>query len=228
MALILAIETSGNNCSVCLASKGKVLETKDHAGMHHAKVVTGFIQEVLEETGKQMASIDAIALSCGPGSFTGLRIGTSTAKGLCYALDIPLIAIPTLAAIAHQLLLNTKDMDALYMPMIEARKSEVYAAIYNSSGECLYGPYVADLDSNFIPVSYSNKTFVIGGPDALRVGDIHSAAGASLVQTSKMSSIHLIPIAEKYYDKNIFESVIVYEPFYLKDVYISKSNKKYF
>ena len=214
-------------CSVCLASQSNILAMKEQDGMLHAGVITGFIDEVLQDAGKEMTSIDAVAVSGGPGSFTGLRIGTSTAKGLCYALDVPMIAIPTLAAIANQLIQNT-EMAALYIPIIKARKTEVYAAIYNTAGECLYEPYVADLTSDFILSAFSDKTFVMGGPEPVRVGDIRFGTNIELVTTAKMSSSHLIPIAEKYYDKNIFESVILYEPFYLKDVYISKSNKKYF
>ena len=126
MAIILHIETATTVCSVALSENGKLLSLKEeNKGLKHAENITLFIMHVLKESGKKITDLDAVALSSGPGSYTGLRIGTSTAKGLCYALDKPLISVSTLQSLALNAITKTSDASALYCPMIDARRMEV-------------------------------------------------------------------------------------------------------
>ena len=130
MPLILSLETATTNCSVALASDGKVVASRSiNSGYSHSEKINVFIQEVIAQAGVTLKDLQAVAVSSGPGSYTGLRIGISTAKGLCYALDIPLIAINTLDAMAQGF--NARK-DELIVPMIDARRMEVYSAVYDS------------------------------------------------------------------------------------------------
>ena len=130
MPLILSLETATTNCSVALASDGKVVASRSiNSGYSHSEKINVFIEEVIAQAGVTLKDLQAVAVSSGPGSYTGLRIGISTAKGLCYALDIPLIAINTLDAMAQGF--NARK-DELIVPMIDARRMEVYSAVYDS------------------------------------------------------------------------------------------------
>jgi tRNA threonylcarbamoyladenosine biosynthesis protein TsaB len=130
---ILNIETATKNCSVALAKDGETILCKEIAelGYSHAEKLHVFIKEIVDEAGIELSNLSAVAVSQGPGSYTGLRIGVSTAKGLCYALDVPLIAIDTLTSLSNQVLFQ----DGLIIPMIDARRMEVYSAIFNSKNE---------------------------------------------------------------------------------------------
>ena len=139
MASILCIETSTEVCSVALSTDGKVAAAReDKSGKNHAQLLTCFVDEVMKSMNIPFNQLDAIAVSGGPGSYTGLRIGVSTAKGLCFASGLPLIAIPSLEAMAHHVICNpdiysiTEKESLLYCPMIDARRMEVYTAIYNN------------------------------------------------------------------------------------------------
>jgi len=135
MALILCIETSTNICSVALSYKGTVISFRETSKkMSHASLINTYIQEVFVETPYTLANIDAVAVSAGPGSYTGLRIGISTAKGICYALNKPLVAINSLKSLAYGFKCNTSlTLNGVYVPMIDARRMEVYAAVYNDN-----------------------------------------------------------------------------------------------
>ena len=138
MSLILNIETSTNTCSVALAQNGELLSYKEeHNIQSHASLITVFIDEVLQNAKKKASELDAVAVSIGPGSYTGLRIGLSCAKGLCYALNIPLITIDSLESLAQGMISEKYDANALYLPLIDARRNEVYYAIFNAKGEAL-------------------------------------------------------------------------------------------
>ena len=131
MSLILNIETATKNCSVSLAKDGITILTKEisEAGYSHAEKLHVFIEEILKETQSNVKDLKAVAVSKGPGSYTGLRIGVSSAKGICYALDIPLIAVDTLQILAKQL----KVEKGIIVPMIDARRMEVYSAVYDKN-----------------------------------------------------------------------------------------------
>src|SRR5471030_2964914 len=137
--MILQIETATTVCSVALSKDGVVLAVKQMDQRNiHAEVITLYIEELLTTTGTKYSDLDAIAVSCGPGSYTGLRIGVSTAKGLCYALDKPLIAVETLKAMADGMMAQLKDQlaeNTLLCPMIDARRMEVFTAVFNNKSE---------------------------------------------------------------------------------------------
>ena len=148
MALILGIETATKNCSVALFKDGLVIAEKENItdGYTHSEQLTLFIQDVIDSANISLNKVEAVALSMGPGSYTGLRIGTSTAKGLCYALDIPLIAISTLKAMAFAMAENQKS--AIYCPMIDARRMGVFSALYDSNNIQVRGVQADVVDEN--------------------------------------------------------------------------------
>src|ERR1700743_3579677 len=138
MSYIIQIETATTVCSIALANQGRILAVKQLNERNvHAEAITLFIQDVLNEAGVKYEELQAVAVSCGPGSYTGLRIGVSTAKGLCFALDKPLIAVETLACMAAGVVSRFPDQldsETLLCPMIDARRMEVFTAIYNQQG----------------------------------------------------------------------------------------------
>ena len=214
MAYILNIETSTKNCSVSLAYNGKTLLCKELSdqGYSHAEKLHLFIQELCEETKVSLSKLNAVAVSMGPGSYTGLRIGVSAAKGFCYAMDIPLIAIDTLTILAHQLL----NVDGLIIPMIDARRMEVYAAVFNSNREMIRAVEAEIVTED----SFANFTETLHF-----IGD--SNQKAKTVLNSERYIFHdtiVYPSAnqmsalsfEKFIAKD-FVDVAYFEPYYLKD-----------
>ncbi|MCK7558859.1 tRNA (adenosine(37)-N6)-threonylcarbamoyltransferase complex dimerization subunit type 1 TsaB [Chitinophaga sedimenti] len=166
MALILNIDTATSIGSVCLAKDGEVLHTIRNAEQRdHAARLPLFVREVLQTAGITSAQLDAIAVSAGPGSYTGLRVGAATAKGLCYAWKKPLIAIGTLELMANGMINATGNKDALYCPMIDARRMEVFTAVYDASITPLLVPQALVLDEQ----SYQNWITTSG--DILFFGD---------------------------------------------------------
>ena len=225
MPLLLHLETATQVCSVVLSDSGKVLSLRESNEKNiHSSVITVFIQEVLEETGKNAADLDAICISQGPGSYTGLRIGVSTAKGLCYALDKPLIAINTLQSMAFGKIkaLENKDIqkrdDILLCPMIDARRMEVYTAIYDIEGNTIRDTKAEIIDKNSFMDLLKGKQIWFFGNGAEKCRDIlgqnPSAHFDTLIQPSAANMI--IP-AEIKYGAGEFEDVAYFEPFYLKD-----------
>ena len=150
MALILQVETATTSCSVAIAKDGVVLAYKEANERNiHAEVITRFVEHAINEAGVSYQQLDAIAVSCGPGSYTGLRIGISTVKGLCYALDKPLIAIETLEAMSSGAKLNkVYNNDMLLCPMIDARRMEVFTAVFDSEGNRVQATSALIIDEN--------------------------------------------------------------------------------
>lgn len=226
MALILSIETSTPLCSVSLSFEGQNILSLEHDGTHsHAEVLNDEISNLLKKSNQLLSSLKAIAISAGPGSYTGLRIGLSAAKGLCFALQIPLISINTLESMAYSKSYSLKR-DLIYCPVIISRKNEVYMAQYFQSGEEITGPCNLDLDC-YNPNTFSSEfSFLIFGSGAEKVGNIlksdHIIIDKSYTQTAK----DIEQLAFMRYNKKVFESIAYCEPFYLKDVYIGRSTKK--
>lgn len=150
MAAILNIETSTDVCSVALTYDGQVVaQREDYRGHNHATLLSGYIKDCMDEAKNKNLKLDAIAVSIGPGSYTGLRIGLSEAKGLAYALDVPLIGVDTLAIMAVTVMFSDFfDSDVMFAPMIDARRMEVYTAVYNYALETLLAPTPLILDEN--------------------------------------------------------------------------------
>ena len=160
MALILSIETATTVCSVALAKEGKLISIREiNKGYTHAENITVFIDEVLKKAEQKPSDIDAVCVSKGPGSYTGLRIGVSTAKGLCYALEKPFLSVNTLLSMSE----GMRKTNDLFCPMIDARRMEVYCAIYNQSGEEVKPTCAEIIDENsFADLFHENKIHFFG------------------------------------------------------------------
>jgi tRNA threonylcarbamoyladenosine biosynthesis protein TsaB len=216
---ILNIETATKNCSVSLAKNGETILCKEIAeqGYSHAEKLHVFIEEILKETGIGVNDLNGIAVSKGPGSYTGLRIGVSSAKGLCYALGIPLISVDTLQVLAKQVVIE----NGLIVPMLDARRMEVYSAIFDKSYSKIKEVQAEILTEN----SYAEITDTI-----YFIGDCQEKCKTVLTATN----FHFLPeivfpsaneMSALSYNKFInsdFEDVAYFEPFYLKDFLITK------
>lgn len=215
MALILNIETTTTNCSVSLSYEGEILVLKEdnNANYSHAEWLHVFINDIIASSNYQLKDIDAVAVSKGPGSYTGLRIGVSAAKGLCYALDKPLISISTLEALAHQV--NTTE--GVIIPMLDARRMEVYSAIFDSSYKDVRKIEAQILDETSF-ASYLEKGpvyFVGNGVEKTKT--LLTSANAIFVDDKLPSAREMGALAEIKYKKNDIEDVAYFEPYYLKD-----------
>ena len=224
--MILQIETATTVCSVALAKGGQVIGYKqiDQRNIH-AEVITVFIDELLAAEGFSYNDLDAVAVSCGPGSYTGLRIGISTAKGLCYALDKPLIAIETLEAMAYGAINNLEiNTDGLLLcPMIDARRMEVYTAIFNDKGERVQSTTAEIIDGNsFSELLKENKVLFFGdGADKCEPA-LGSNMNAEFLMNFTNSATYLTQKAAEKFAAKDFEDVAYFEPYYLKDFVAGK------
>jgi len=227
MALILQLETSTTSCSVALSLDGKTLAIKEQEERNiHAGYLTLFIQEVLRACGKQMQDLDAVAVSMGPGSYTGLRIGVSTAKGLCYALDIPLIAISTLEAMTYGFKASFKDESFLYCPMIDARRMEVYAAVYNAQAEQVLPVEARIIDENSFSDLLQNQKIVFFGDGAMKCKEtLDKNPNVLFIPDFLNSAKDLSLLAFDKFSIKQFEDVAYFEPFYLKDFLATQPKK---
>lgn len=225
--MILQIETATSSCSVALANAGKVLAAKELSGRNvHAEMITLFIEEVMASAGVKYEDIDAVAVSSGPGSYTGLRIGVSTAKGLCFALGKPLIAVETLEAMASGMA-GRHDLsvfgNALLCPMIDARRMEVYTAVFRAGGtrvretsaEIITGHSFADL--------LQDRKILFFGDGAEKCREILGQnANAYFFPGFINSATDLTKAAFEKFKDSAYEDVAYFEPYYLKDFIAGK------
>jgi len=221
MAFILAIETTTKNCSVALFKNEKLLALKEHCSddYSHAEQLTLFIKEVIKSANLALKEIEAIAISKGPGSYTGLRIGTSTAKGLCYALGIPLISISTLKAMAFTM---AQDQVAdIYCPMIDARRMEVFSAIYDMQNNEIRGVQ-ADIVNEQTYTTYRKKKMLFFGDGAIKCKEIINHKNANFLEGVYPSAKDLGKLAHAKFMNKDFEDVAYFEPYYLKDFVAGK------
>ena len=227
MALILQLETSTISCSVALSLDGNTIAVKELAERNiHAGYLTLFIEDVVAQCGKSLRDIDSVAVSMGPGSYTGLRIGVSTAKGLCYALDIPLIAINTLQAMTVGFMSLYNDQSVLFCPMIDARRMEVYAAVYNSQLDELLPVEARIIDENSFSDLLQNQNIVFFGDGAMKCQEVLAGNPTAIFVPEFLNSAKdLSSLAALKYDRKEFEDVAYFEPFYLKDFLITQSKK---
>ena len=221
MAFILAIETTTKNCSVALFENSSLLALKEHCSddYSHAEQLTLFIIEVLQETKLSLKNINAIAFSKGPGSYTGLRIGASTAKGFCYSLNIPLITISTLKAMAYEM--ASIENFELFCPMIDARRMEVFSAIYDKDNNQIRG-VKADIVNEQTYNSYLKEEMLFFGDGALKCKKIINDKNAHFLNNIYPSARNLGVLANIKFIKKDFEDVAYFEPFYLKDFLAGK------
>ncbi len=229
MALILNIETSTNTCSVALANNGELLGLKESTeDKSHASQLTIFIEEIFNKSKINIKDLDAVSISKGPGSYTGLRIGVSTAKGIAYGLGIKLISVNTLKSMSYGTSSINSINSNLYCPMIDARRMEVYTAIFNANNETIIETKAEIIDNNsFLDLLENNKILFFGN-GANKCKDYISNKNAIYIDNFKMSSKHMIKLSEHKYNKNIFDDVAYFEPFYLKDFVATIPKKNIF
>lgn len=231
MSIILGIETATQTCSVALTANGQVLALKESTGSNeHSTLLTQYIQEVLQIAGIQAKEIDAVAVSIGPGSYTGLRIGLSTAKGLCYALDKPLISIPTLKAIAHCAVtnINTKIIhsnDIVLVPLIDARRMEAFTAFYTVKLDEIVPVHALLIDENSF-VNMLEKKIYLFGDGAEKCKNLFEHKSNFFFPEVKPSAVSICFLAEENFSTSSFADLAYCEPFYLKDFIAGKPRVK--
>ncbi|MDP3434725.1 MAG: tRNA (adenosine(37)-N6)-threonylcarbamoyltransferase complex dimerization subunit type 1 TsaB [Bacteroidota bacterium] len=232
MAVILIIETSTEVCSVALTVDGVLIDLKESKeGQNHARLVTVFAEELLSRNNIKPDELSAVAVSKGPGSYTGLRIGVSTAKGICFARRIPLIAIGTLEAMTQHVILNRKDYNipedkpTLFCPMIDARRMEVFSMLYNEDGSVLKPISAEIIDETFLSEELEEKQVVFFGNGAEKCRQSLQAPNALFVSEIEASAKFMCQLAWELYNKSKFEDVAYFEPFYLKDFVATVSKK---
>lgn len=225
MAFILTIETSTKVCSVALHEKGNLISFKERfVPNSHSELINNFIDDVLKEAKVQKSEINAVCISSGPGSYTGLRIGTSTAKGLCYALDVPLLSIDTLQGMALQLA-NEVEENAIICPMIDARRMEVYCALYNSLGVEVEKPMAKIIDENSFNETLSKSKMYIYGDGAAKCAEVIKKENLVFKEGKMPTAKSFGKMAFEKYEKESFEDVAYFEPYYLKEFHTLPSKK---
>jgi len=221
MALILNIDTSSPVCSVCLAEDGDIIEERDELSENkHASRLTDLIRDITESQKIKLSDLSAVALSSGPGSYTGLRIGTSVAKGICYGLDKPLIAVSTLQGMAHRMSAMHADPDGIYIPMIDARRADVYMAVYDSDNNVVENDAFTDLNVVFTDTlaSYNVKNIYFGGLPTSKLSLIClNNYNCTLIENIICVASNINTISYKRFVDNSFENLTYFEPFYLKE-----------
>ena len=220
MAYILNIETSTRVCSVALTLEGEVVAIEESNEKNsHAENITLFSEKVVTNTGITFRDLDAIAVSKGPGSYTGLRIGVSTAKGFCYALDIPLIAVGTLDALASGMISQIEDSgNSLFVPMIDARRMEVYSAIFDNKLYEIRETKAEIIEEDSFKDLLNKQQIVFAGDGAAKCASfLGQHPNAHLLVDFFPSSSYMRRISYQKYVSQDFEDVAYFEPYYLKD-----------
>lgn len=225
MAIILNLETATTNCSVSLARNGEILVMKEHntPNYSHSEQLHVFIQEVLKDASFSTADLDAIAVSKGPGSYTGLRIGVSAAKGLCFSLDIPLISVPTLSSMVQQVLDSNTDF---IVPVLDARRMEVYSSVYNSSLKEVRETRAEIVDEwSFQEFIEKGSVLIIGSGAEKCKKPLEKQKMVNFDTTIVPSAREMGRLSyEKFISKD-FEEVAYFEPYYLKDFLLQGKKK---
>ena len=228
MSCILNIETSTDVCSVAISDNGQVIFNKeDHSGPNHAVKLGVYVDEALSFIDAHGIPLEAVAVSCGPGSYTGLRIGVSMAKGICYGRDVKLISIPTLELMAVPVLLgeHPAEEDALIVPMLDARRMEVYAKVMDRALKEVR-PVQADIvDADTYKEYLDRGTVYFFGNGAEKCMEVINHPNARLVKGIEPLAKNMAPLAEKRFVEGKFEDVAYFVPFYLKD-FVAKMPKK--
>jgi tRNA threonylcarbamoyladenosine biosynthesis protein TsaB len=219
LAVILNIETSTKVCSVGLAVHGITKALKETREVNsHAELLTLFSKEVINEAGYSFANIEAVSVSMGPGSYTGLRIGVSTAKGFCYANDKPLIAIKTLKAMATGMINQVEDDIFLVCPMIDARRMEVYTAVYDHQLKCINKTEALIISPESFNELLKDHKLYFGGDGAAKCEEVLShQKNATFLSSFFPSAKYMASLSEEKFNNSQFEDMAYFEPFYLKD-----------
>ncbi|MBS9767079.1 MAG: tRNA (adenosine(37)-N6)-threonylcarbamoyltransferase complex dimerization subunit type 1 TsaB [Flavobacteriaceae bacterium] len=223
MAFILNIETSTKKCSVSVSKDNEViaLQELNDGNYSHSEKLHLFIQKAIDEAGISMSDLSAVAVSKGPGSYTGLRIGVSTAKGLCFALEIPLISISTLQALALQI----QERKGVIIPLLDARRMEVYSAVFSTDNQFIRETKAEIIDENSFKEYLSEQTVYFLGDGATKCKDIILHSNAVYIDNALPSAKEMALLSYQKWKQKDFEDVAYFEPFYLKDFVVTKSKK---
>ena len=232
MAVILNIETSAASTSVALTAEGMVLaHQEDMDGRNQAALLSDYVKYCLDFAAEKEIALDAVAVSIGPGSYTGLRIGLSEAKGLAYALDVPLIGIDTLKLLACQVMFTNENLvgDEIFVPMVDARRMEVYTCAYNFSLEPLMERMPLILDEN----SYENilemgRTVLFFGDGSDKARTVINAVNAEFIPDIRPLAIDMIALSEQAFARRDFIDTAYSTPYYIKDFQATKPKKNIF
>lgn len=227
MSCILHIETSTDVCSIAISNEGLCLFDKaDHSGPNHAVMLGVYVDEALSFIDSHALKLDAVAISCGPGSYTGLRIGVSMAKGICYGRNCKLIAIPTLELLCVPILLEQKlPDDALLCPMLDARRMEVYAGIYDRALKTVRQIHADIVDDNTYKDFLDKSPVYFFGNGCCKCQSKITSSNAHFIKNIEPLAKNMFPLAEKRIAEEKFEDVAYFEPFYLKE-FIATMPKK--
>lgn len=226
LAFIINIETATKNCSVSLANEGETIVLKEfnEGGYSHAEKLHLFIEEVLKEGNIEFSDVKSVAVSKGPGSYTGLRIGVSATKGLCFALDVPLISVNTLESLAQSISVT----EGYIIPLLDARRMEVYSCILNEKNEIVREVEAEIItETSFQEILNEKKCYFLGD-GAEKCKDILTHPNAVFLDDKFPSANQMSLLSFEKYKKNDIEDVAYFEPFYLKDFVAIKSKKKLF
>jgi tRNA threonylcarbamoyladenosine biosynthesis protein TsaB len=225
LTIILNIETSTKNCSVCIANSGEVVAMKElnNGNYSHAEVLHPYIEIILKEANISIDQLDAIAVSKGPGSYTGLRIGVSAAKGLSFALNKPLISIDTLTSLSHSV--AVVDTGTI-VPMLDARRMEVYAAVFNIDHEQVRSTKAEIIETTSFSEELEKGIVYFLGDGSQKCREVIKHENAVFVDDKFPSSREMAKLSYKKYKKNDIEDVAYFEPFYLKDFIVIPEKKK--
>lgn len=229
MATILNIETSTEVCSVALTSEGQVLEHhENYEGQTHATLLSAYVKDALEYAHSRELKIDAVAVSIGPGSYTGLRIGLSEAKGLAFGMEVPLIGVNTLQLLVVSTMFSNffDEDDIVFVPMIDARRMEVYTAAYNSALEAVIEPQAMILDENSFADLRSNHKVVFMGNGSTKARDVIKHENAIFIDGIKPVAVDMLALSEMAYRKSQFIDVAYSTPLYLKEFQATTPKKK--
>ena len=229
--MILCLETATPVCSVALNESCCTIGLRETEGQNaHSEKITNFIREIMETANIDYRKLDAVAVSKGPGSYTGLRIGVSTAKGICYAADLPLMAIDTLEAMAHGMKAKLGSQIAgndLLVPMIDARRMEVYAAIFDANLNKIHDTEAMVIDENSFADLRQNHRLWLFGDGAPKLSKLfENQKHISIVDGFKPSAAYMRTLAEEALKERHFVDVAYFEPFYLKDFVAGKPHVK--
>lgn len=218
MTHILCIETATEICSVAIAKNGETIAlVEDTQGNNHASQLHILVAKALEQSNLQMSDFQAIAISKGPGSYTGLRVGVSAAKGYCYALQIPLIAINTLQSLANGFWQDNPIYSGLVCPMIDARRMEVYCALFNQTLHEVLPTQAKIIDEQSFAEHLSQSKITYIGNGAAKCQNTIISTNAHLENHFRCNASYLSKLAQEAFNKNNFEDVAYFEPYYLKD-----------
>ncbi|MFA5639181.1 MAG: tRNA (adenosine(37)-N6)-threonylcarbamoyltransferase complex dimerization subunit type 1 TsaB [Bacteroidales bacterium] len=226
MCYLLCIETSTEVCSVALAKENQLVAVKEnHQGNTHAEQLMPFVDSIVNEAGINVKQLDAVAVSEGPGSYTGLRIGVSTAKGLCYVLNKPLISVSTLQSMAWGARKNYSG-DYFYCPMIDARRMEVYCAVYDSQLQIVDAIQNKIIYADAFGSILDKQKIVFSGNAVEKCKNILALHHHSIFSETKTSAAYMLELAYQKYIHHNFENLAYFEPFYLKEFVAGKPHVK--